>query len=347
MTQQIKIKPDFWMKLDIWMSKRVLPVRIFYDSLRVFLLEHSPIRATALAYTSLLAVVPLLILLTSISLSLGIGDLFIKNLPVYLPEILEKITPYIDRILNLFLPGSNIEVNAITGIILENIMPFLNKAIGIRLDSLGVIGAVGLLVTFILMIDSIETNMNIVWGVNETRGYLQKAMVFIPFLLLFAGGIGIFSMFIRYMRDIIKSILVLGEFGSILVNMTIPTSLLFLMLFALWLLYCYMPYVPEKGGFFIAGVKKTKERGLPALISAVFAFAAASVFIFAMGILQASMFAKWSLFYGSLAVFPMIMFLLFGFWCIVLFGNALCWRITDRKHSKTRFLSKIRKLSRH
>jgi len=346
MTEQ-KVKPDFWVKLDFWMSKRALPVRILYDSLRVFLLEHSPIRATALAYTSLLAVVPLLILLTSISLSLGIGDLFITNLPVYLPEILEKITPYIDKILHLFLPGSSIELNAMTGVILENIMPFLNKAMGIRLESLGVIGAVGLLVTFILMIDSIETNMNIVWGVNETRGYLQKAMIFIPFLLLFAGGIGIFSMFIRYMRDIIKSILVLGEFGGVLVNMTIPTSLLFLVLFALWLLYCYMPYVPEKRGFWRACVEKTKARWWPALISAAFTFVATFVFTFAMGILQAGMFAKWSLFYGSLAVFPMIMFLLFGFWCIVLFGNSLCWRITERKHSKTLFLRKIRKLSRH
>jgi len=341
------IKPDLWTKLDIWMSRRVLPVRIFYDSLRVFLLEHCPMRATALAYTSLLAVVPLLILLTSISLYLGIGDLFIKNLPIYLPEFLEKITPYIDRILHLFLSEGDIDLNAMTNIILDNVMPFLNKAIGIRLDSLGVIGGIGLLVTFILTIDLIETNMNIVWGVNETRSYLQKAMIFIPFLLLFAGGITIFSMFIRYMRDVIKNILILGEFGNVLGNMAIPISLLFLMLFALWLLYCYMPYVPEKKGFWIACVKKTKRRWLSALISAVFTFTAAFIFILAMGILQASMFAKWSLFYGSLAIFPMIMFLLFGFWFIVLFGNALCWRITERKHSKTRFLSKIRKLSRH
>ncbi|MDR2594691.1 MAG: YihY/virulence factor BrkB family protein, partial [Fibromonadaceae bacterium] len=183
-------KLDIWAKLDIWMSKYPAPVRIIYDSLRIFLLEHCTIRATALAYTSLLAAIPLFILLTSISLSLGVGDLFINHLPSLLPELLEKITPHIDNALHLFLPDSNIEINTLTVVILDSIMPFLVKAQGIKLGSLGIIGAFGLLVTFILAIDTIETNMNIVWGVNEARGYGQKAAIFIPFLLLFAAGIG-------------------------------------------------------------------------------------------------------------------------------------------------------------
>jgi membrane protein len=338
-------KPDFWTKLDIWMSKYPLPIRIIYDSLRMFLLEHCTIRATALAYTSLLAAIPLFILLTSISLSLGVGDLFINHLPILLPELLEKVTPYINRALHLFLPGSNIEINTLTGIILDNIMPFLIKAQEIKLGSLGIIGGFGLLVTFILAIDTIETNMNIVWGVNEARGYGQKAAIFIPFLLLLAGGIGIFSIFLRYMRDILEDILTqklpFGEFGELLVNLSIPAVLLVSLLFVLWLLYCYMPYVPDEYGFWRASIEKTKKRGLPALISAVFTFVAVTVFSAAMIFLQAGMFAKWSLFYGSLAIFPMVMFLLFGFWCIILFGNSLCWRITERKHNKQYFLRRI------
>jgi len=342
---------DFWDKLDILANKLRLPFRIVYDSLRVFLLEHCTIRATALAYTSLLAVVPLMILLTSISLSLGVGDLFIKHLPIYLPEILEETMPHINRILHLFLPGSNIDLNFMADTLLENIMPFLDKAMGIRLGSLGIIGGLGLLVTFILMIDTIETNMNIVWGVNETRGYFQKAVVFIPFLLIFVCSIGILGVFLRYIRDIIKNIFAkqqnFGEFGDMLVTVSIPVSLLILALFGLWLLYCYMPYVPSEYGFLRAFIEKTKKRWLSALVSAFFTFIAVSIFTISMGFLQAGMFAKWSLFYGSLAVFPMIMFLLFGFWCIILFGNALCWRITVRSHPKTYFLKRIKKLSTH
>jgi len=338
-------KLDIWAKLDIWMSKYPSPVRIIYDSLRIFLLEHCTIRATALAYTSLLAAIPLFILLTSISLSLGVGDLFINHLPSLLPELLEKITPHIDNVLHLILPESNIEINTLTVIILDSIMPFLVKAQGIKLGSLGIIGGFGLLVTFILAIDTIETNMNIVWGVNEARGYGQKAAIFIPFLLLFAGGIGIFGLFLHYMRDTLEDILVqklpFGKFGEFLADLSIPAALLVLLLFALWLLYCHMPYVPDNYGFWRASIEKTKKRWFPALISAIFTFVAVFVFSAVMIFLQAGMFAKWSLFYGSLAIFPMVMFLLFGFWCIVLFGNSLCWRITERKHNKQYFLRRI------
>ena len=349
-------KPDTWAKLDILMSKYPSPIRIIYDSLRVFLIEHCTIRATALAYTSLLAAIPLFILLTSISLSLGVGDLFINHLPNLLPELLEKVMPRIDKALHLFLPDSNIEINTLTVVILDSIMPFLVKAQGIKLGSLGIIGGLGLLVTFILAIDTIETNMNIVWGVNEARGYGQKAAISIPFLLLFAAGIGLFSLFLHYMRDILEDILVqklpFGDFGAWLADLSIPVVLMVLLLFALWLLYCYMPYVPDDCGFWRASIEKTKKRWFPALISAVFTFVAAFVFSAAMIFLQAGMFAKWSLFYGSLAIFPMIMFILFGFWCIVLFGNTLCWRITDRKdsdghyRSQRYFLRKIWKASK-
>jgi len=336
---------DLWAKLDIWMSKYPSPVRIIYDSFRIFLLEHCTIRATALAYTSLLAAIPLFILLTSISLSLGVGDLFITHLPNLLPELMEKATPYVNSALHLFLPESSIEIYTLTDIILDNIMPFLIKAQEIELGSLGIIGGFGLLVTFIFAIDTIETNMNIVWGVNEARGYGQKAAIFIPFLLLFAVGIGMFSLFLHYMRGILEDILVqklpFGKFGELLADLSIPVVLLVFILFALWLLYCYMPYVPDDCGFWRASIEKTKKRWLPALISSVFTFVAVVVFSAAMIFLQAGMFAKWSLFYGSLAIFPMVMFLLFGFWCIILFGNSLCWRITERKHNKQYFLRRI------
>jgi membrane protein len=336
---------DLWTRIDLFMLKRCLPIRIIYDSLRVFLLEHCTIRATALAYTSLLAAVPLIILLTSISLSLGVGDLFINHLPTLLPEMMEKVMPYIIGTLHLFLPGIYIESNVISTVVLDNVMPFLIKAQEINLGSLGIIGGAGLLVTFILAIDTIETNMNIVWGVHEARGYGQKAAVFIPFLLLFAGGIGIFSMFLGYMHEALEVILVerlpFGKFGELIVSLSIPTTLLVLAWFGLWLLYCYMPYVPGESGF----LDSAKKRWLSAAISAVFTFIAVGIFGAAMIFLQASMFAKWSLLYGSLAFFPMVMFLLFGLWSIVLFGNTLCWRITERAKPKMFFYRRISELA--
>jgi len=342
---------DYWDKLDILINKLPLPFRIVYDSLRIFLLEHCTIRATALAYTSLLAVVPLMILLSSISLSLGVGELFITHLPVLLPEILKKVMPYINHVLQLLSLDDTIDLGAMTDLILENVMPFLVKAQGISLGSLGVIGGLGLLVTFILAIDTIESNMNKVWGVNETRGYGQKAAIFIPFLLLFAGGLAICGVLLHYMQEILKKILTqslsFGKFGDFLLDFSIPTVLLSFAVIGLLALYCYMPYVPSDNGFYRAFIEKTKNRGIAAAISTIFTCGAVFGFFTAMIFVMASMFAKWSLFYGSLAVFPMIMFFLFGFWAIILFGTALCWRITVRNHPKTYFLRRIKKLSTH
>jgi membrane protein len=191
--------------------------------------------------------------------------------------------------------------------------------------------------------------MNIVWGVNESRGYGQKAAIFIPSLLLFAGGIGLLGMLLHYIREILEEILVqkhdFGIFGHLLASFSIPTILMILIFIGLWFLYCYMPYVPDDYGFWKALIKKTKKRWLSALISAVFTYVASACFGAVMLFLQAGMLAKWSLFYGSLAIIPMIMFLLFGFWCIVLFGNALCWRITERRRPQEYFLNRIIALS--
>jgi uncharacterized BrkB/YihY/UPF0761 family membrane protein len=151
------------------------------------------------------------------------------------------------------------------------------------------------------------------------------------------------------MREMLEEVLVkrlpFGEFGELLANLSIPATLFVLALVGLWILYCYMPYVPDRHGFLKAIIRKTKKRWLSSIISAVFTFAAIACFGAVMIILQAGMFAKWSLFYGSLAIFPMIMFLLFGFWCIVLFGNSLCWRITERKKPQEYFLNRIATLS--
>jgi uncharacterized BrkB/YihY/UPF0761 family membrane protein len=257
--------------------------------------------------------------------------------------------PYVNGVLHIFLPGSAIELNAVVTIVLDSLMPFFFFFLSIRLGSIGVFGCFGLIFSFLLAIEKIESNMNIVWGVNESRGYGQKAAIFIPFLLLFAGGIGILSIFLRSMREILEDILVkklpFGEFGELLATLSTPATLLVLALVGLWILYCYMPYVPQRLGFWKAFIRKTKRRWLSSIISAVFTFAAITGFGAIMIILQAGMFAKWSLFYGSLAIFPMIMFLLFGFWCIVLFGNSLCWRITERKKPQEYFLNRIATLS--
>jgi len=278
-------------------KKRLRPldaVPIFVDAYKVFDHTHGTIRAAALTYTTLLAVVPLVILLTSISVALGMADLLTHHLPA------------LNKLFNLNLP-------------LDQILPILENAQQIKLGRLGLIGSGGLFVTFILAMDTIESNMNVVWRVHKNRSYLRKAAIYTPFLLICAGIIGALSALIHFFRKglevlLIHNIPIISDrYSGYLLNGTVTLSLNVLLLGALWILYYFMPY--------------TKVRRKPALIASLFTWAALYVYVGSLIFLQASMFERMSLFYGSLAFLPLVMVLLFGIWAIVLFGNALCWRI--------------------
>lgn len=278
-------------------GKRFKPldaIPILVDSYKAFDHTHGTIRASALTYTTLLAVVPLVILLTSISVALGMAELLTDHLPA------------LDKVFNLHLP-------------MDQILPILENAQQIKLGKLGLIGSGGLFVTFILAMDTIESNMNVVWKVHQNRSYLRKAAIYTPFLLLCAGCIGALSALIHYFRKglemlLIRNIPIIGsEYTGQLLNWTITLSLNVAILGALWVLYYYMPY--------------TKVRIKPALFAGTITWAALYVYVGGMIFLQASMFARMSLFYGSLAFVPLVMVLIYGVWAIILFGNCICWRI--------------------
>jgi membrane protein len=275
-----------------------LPVRIVYDALVAFLATHSSIRASALTYTTALAVVPLVILLTSISMALGMASALTDYLPM------------LNELYNQNLP-------------LEHILPLLQNAQKINFGTLGLIGTGGLLFTFIMGMDTIETNINIVWGIYSTRSWLRKILIYIPMLLVLGIFIGTFAGVLNYAHEIletlfVKKIALFGtHFGELLVNGGLWGGLVGLVLSAFWLLYFFVPC--------------TKVRWWPSLIAAVFTVLAVGAFSFAMVYLQVSMFTRFNLFYGSLSFLPLVLFHIYGVWAITLFGNALCWRIQNYK----------------
>ena len=114
-------------KATVRKKRRIKPLKalpIFIDAFKVYLHTHGTIRAASLSYTSLLAVVPLVILLTSISMALGMADLLTDHLPA------------LNTVFGLNLP-------------LEQILPILENAQKIKLSRLGLIVSIGLFVTFI------------------------------------------------------------------------------------------------------------------------------------------------------------------------------------------------------
>ena len=160
-------------------------VKIIIVTGKSFLYYHGMTRAASLTYTTLVAVVPLLILLTSITLAVGLAN-FMSD---YLPILLD--------ILNLDWPT-------------EPIMALVRNAEHIPIGRLGFIGAAGLFVTFILAFGSLETNFNVVWENKISRTLIRQIEVYTPFLVIFAGFIGMFAGFVNHVQDVLNMIVVEG-----------------------------------------------------------------------------------------------------------------------------------------
>lgn len=279
--------------------------RWFVIATKAFLFHHGTIRAAALTYTSFLAVVPLLILLTTITLAMGMGSFFSDYLPI------------LDHLLSLNLP-------------LDSIMPLLQNAEHISLQSLGLIGSLGLFITFILAIGSLEINMNVVWENQISRPVLKQIFAYIPLLLILAGSFGAFAAVIGHTKTILLQIAIDNSFISVhsvgamikifwIIDFNIVVLLL--IFFAMYLLP------------FRKGQVSYKRLLLPSLGASVAVWAATYIYLIALIILQTNLITRMSLFYGSLAFIPLVLLFAFGFWAIMLYGNCLVWTIYDWPHS--------------
>ena len=283
-------------------------VKIAIVTGKSFLYYHGMTRAASLTYTTLVAVIPLLILLTSITLAVGFGN-FVSD---YLPIILDM--------LNLDWPT-------------EQVQALVKNAEHLPIGTLGFIGALGLFATFILAFGSLESNFNVVWEVKTSRTLIRQIQVYTPFLIIFAGFIGMFAGFVNHVQNVLSMIVIDGlHFSPQLLKFIITAFwhvafhiasmlLIFLMLFAL----------PARR-------LRLKETGKPppytkskllvvSIIATVIAWIAANIYVKILMLIQTAMVTRMSIFYGSLAFIPLFLFLLFGVWSIILCANSLVWTV--------------------
>ncbi|GFO56238.1 hypothetical protein GMSM_32450 [Geomonas sp. Red276] len=124
------------------------------------------LRATALSFTTVLSLVPLLALCFSVLKGLGAQN---------------KLAPWI---INQMAAGSEVVV--------ARIITYIGNT---NMSSVGAIGVAALIYTSISMLSSIEDAFNAVWGVRETRTFYRKfsdylsVLVSAPILLLAATSI--------------------------------------------------------------------------------------------------------------------------------------------------------------
>jgi membrane protein len=224
---------DMW-HVDMVHYKRrdaflIKQLKIFTIAFRRFFEDKVIVRCSALAYYSLMAIVPLLALLFAIAKGLGISDL-----------------------LRIFLEQSFGEHNEM----IEFLLRFADNAIAnTRTGVLSVLGIAFLMWSIIKVLNNIESAFNDVWQVKRPRPLSRKFTDYLAFILIvpiviaFSSGI---SLQVRYhIGSWIQGIPVLEHAGP-LFGTLVPFVLVF---FALTFVYVAVPFTKVRTGpAFIAAV---------------------------------------------------------------------------------------------
>lgn len=244
-------------------------------------IEHDGMTTEAgnLAFVSLLALVPLVAVVFSL----------FAAFPVF-SDISVQLKHFI---FNNFVPAAG-----------NVVQDYLDRFVA-NVNKMTVVGAVGLIVTALLLMHSIDSALNAIWRSQKKRPLVYSFAVYWMILTLgplLAGA----SLAISTWLLSLKWVTVSGVTG--LIDQTLRLFPLLLSWLAFWLLYSLVPTtrVPQRDaliGALVAGL--LFELGKKAFA------------------LYITMFPSYQLIYGVLAVVPILFLWVYWTWCIVLLGAEI------------------------
>lgn len=238
--------------------------------------------AASLAYTTMLALVPLI---TVIFFLLSLFPTFAEVATILKKFIFENLVPATK----------------------ETIQPYIEQFIA-NTNRMTLFGIGGLIVTSLLLINSIYSALNIIWRTKRRRSFSYSLTIYWTILtlgpLLVGASIAISSYIfsLRFISD------------TEVVNLFIRILPFLLSIVGFWLLYCIVPTEP-----------------VPLFESIIGATLAAILFELAKNIfeLYVTSFPTYELIYGVLSSVPILLLWIYFSWCIVLFGAEFAATLTE------------------
>jgi len=260
---------------------------------RSFLRNRCPLRATALAYTTLLALVPLL------AVSLGVSSSLLKSdeqqTRQWIEQLVGQVAPQLGQ-----LPGTALEQAEAKQRMIEQIQDFIAN---IHSGALGASGTVALVFIAIGLLSTMEASFNDIWGVLRGRNWISRVIHYWatitlgPLVIIVAMGTAVSGRFLDAAPGLVQRLVVgLVPFVGL--------SLLF------GLLYQLMP--------------NTKVKWKAAILGALVA-AALWILNSNFSVVFASRVVSASSIYGSLAVIPVFLIGIYISWIILLFGAQVAY----------------------
>ena len=304
--------------------------RILFITFKEFYKNSLTIRASALTYTILLSLVPMLAMSTAMVKGL-VGGNELKQVVYSYLDTLDETTPLTSH---LGIPGAyrQTEVPApldtadtsiqqdtkVTADLRSAADQIFNYVENTDFATLGTIGVLGVLLSAILVLSNIELSMNIIWHVPAGRSIIRKVTDYLAFLILMPLSIN----FGFAANAVLKNDKLLNKLMTVLPGPLVQTGvLLFVPLFfitlTLFLIYIFFPNTKVKPG--------------PAFIGALFAgtlwFLTQNFYIgLQIGV------SKYNAIYGSFATLPLFLVWMFLGWIFILGGAQLAFACQKQRN---------------
>ncbi|XOF33164.1 MAG: YihY/virulence factor BrkB family protein [Candidatus Electrothrix sp. YB6] len=313
-------------------------LRILLIMMHEFSSTNISLRASALTFSIMLSMVPLLAMSTAILKGLGNGDQmriaayrFIDQLdpeaeweaevpPNSLPaaensfteeptaaddETVEKQTePHLPLSLNSHLHNA-----------VDTIFDYVENT---NFAALGAFGIGGLLIVVVMVLSSVEDAMNAIWHTRRGRSFFRKIMDYLALLVLLPISVNI----ALAGEAVFESPKIMGYVATVIPSPWAVQMLLKLLPFLVITLSLMMMYL------FFPNVKvRTSAAFCGALFGAVFWFIVQRTYV----ILQIGV-AKHNAIYGSFATLPLFLIWIQLGWIFVLLGAVLAYAIQNRDH---------------
>jgi len=269
-----------------------------------FVRNRCPVRASALAYTTLLALIPLL------AVGLGVSTTLLNSSKEKTAELISKVVeglaPQLDQV-----PGTEQDKVEARKRIVEQIQTFIAT---INSGALGLTGTVGLVFVAIGLLSTIEATFNDIWGVQRGRNWFVRvihywaAITLGPLVIVLVMGLAIGAQF-QVVQGLVKGTPIIGG----LVFKLVP---FFVLCGSFMMLYQLMPNTKVQWKAALVG----------GLVAAVLWIANGS-----FNALFASRVVSASKIYGSLGAIPIFLFGLYLSWTVLLFGAQVAYAYQNRR----------------
>jgi membrane protein len=285
-------------------------VRFWIMVFQAFVRNRCPVRASSLAYTTLLSLVPVLAVAVGISTSM-IKSRGEEGVRVLITSIVTRVAPQLD----LWPGNEDVEARAGRQRVIDEVSRYISN---LHSSTLTGTGALALIVVAISLLSTIEATFNDIWGVARGRNWISRvvhywaAVTLGPLALVTALGLTTSSQLQATQEFLMR----LPGLGPLLPEIMAFAAPLVVLSLAFALAYQLMP--------------NTRVQWQAALIGGLVGGVLWQLNSY-FNVVYMSRVVAYSKIYGSLGVVPVFLIGLYFSWLILLFGAQVAYAYQNRQ----------------